>query len=340
MLKVLLIKNIKFNLVHSRIGDRFLLKLNDICDLTIYGSSTNELKGSLSPEIFEKLHLVEHRNEYKMKDMLNACGTPDVILLHQHGNAKALIPNGFADSDIPKALMLFDTYIDEGNPRNRPKVNFVNDNKIDLVIRRGCKSFYPGDWDVPSVWLPFSVREENFYTDPTTRYLYDRKNIVTFVGGGHESKNRLYESLKKAVNLLKQEGLIFYQGIVGVDAYPNAIKTCVAALSYSFEEYKGHPAKLFELMGSGTAVITTPFTNKIELFGEEDCCWEFDNHCNSLVDVVKRVLDPNERQDLYRVTRNALRAINNRHLDVHRIEELYYILEALAEGSEIPHTWE
>ena len=66
-MKVLLIKNIKFNLVHSRIGDRFLLKLNDLCDLTIYGSNPKELKGNLDTNEFYKFHLVEHRNEYTTK---------------------------------------------------------------------------------------------------------------------------------------------------------------------------------------------------------------------------------------------------------------------------------
>jgi hypothetical protein len=353
-LKVLLIKSIKFNLVHSRLGDRFLLKLNDLCDLTIYGSNPKELKDRMSDEEFKKLKLVEHHNDYIMEDILDLCGMPDVILLHQHINASAMIPSDFAESRIPKALMLFDTYINEDNNANLKKAKFTEEQNIDLVIRRGCRSFYDEDlWLVPSVWLPFSVREENYYTDPATRYLYGRRNKVTFVGGGYESRNKLYVSLKKAVNTLKEArfeeddvpldqftSIFTYQGIVGVGAYPNALKTCVAALSYSFEQYKGHPAKLFELMGSGTAVLTTSFSNKKELFGEEDCFWEFSNNCHDLVNVAKRVLDPNERKDLYRVTNNALRVINSRHLDKHRIVELLEILEALASGSQIPQFWE
>ncbi len=340
-LNVLLIKNIKFNLVHSRIGDRFLLKLNDLCNLTIYGSNTKELKNSLPTEDFYKLHLVEHRNEYKVDEMLKLCGEPDVILLHQAGAAKSLSPAGFADLKIPKALMLFDTYIREGQTANRAKLPYIKDNNIDLIIRRGCKSFYDVSlWEKPSVWLPFSVREENYFTDPDTQYLYGRHNRITFVGGGYESKNKLYKALKLAVDTLKGEGLIDYQGIVGIHKYPNAIKSYVAGLSYSFEEFQGHPAKLFELMGSGTAVLTTTFTNAKSLFGEEDCYWEFRSNCNNLVDVAKELTSKDYRPELYKRTRNALRAINSKHLDKHRIVELYNILKALAEGDEIPQTWE
>lgn len=340
-LNVLLIKGIKFNLVHSRIGDRFLLKLNDLCNLTIYGSNTKDLKHSLSKEDFYKLHLVEHRNEYKLDEMLKFCGEPDVILLHQHVSAKALSPKGFAECKIPKALMLFDTYIREGQTANKAKLPYVKDNNIDLIIRRGCKSFYDVErWEKPSVWLPFSVREENYFTDPDTQYLFGRQNRITFVGGGYESKNKLYESLKLAINILKEQNLIDCQGSVGVAKYPIAIKSHVAALSYSFEEYQGHPAKLFELMGSGTAVLTTPFTNSKSLFGEKKCYWEHRLNCKNLVEVAKELTSKDYRPELYRITRNALQVINSRHLDKHRIVELYNILKALAEGDEIPQTWE
>ncbi|MHA2344860.1 MAG: hypothetical protein ACXADW_23675, partial [Candidatus Hodarchaeales archaeon] len=111
-----------------------MLKLNDLCDLTIYGSNPKELKDRMSDEEFKKLKLVEH--------------------LHQHGNAPAMIPSDFAESRIPKALMLFDTYIDEDNDANLKKAKFTEEQNIDLVIRRGCRSFYDEDlWLVPSVWL-------------------------------------------------------------------------------------------------------------------------------------------------------------------------------------------
>lgn len=341
-MKVLLIKNIKFNQIHSRLGDRFLLKLADLCDLTIYGSNPDELKSNLSKKEFNKLKLVERRNEYTSKDIFDRAGKPDVILGHMFANFKALIPRDFSDVKIPKAVLLFDTYtFENGQASNNHKPRVMQENRVNLIIRRGCRTFYDHSyWKIPSVWLPFSVREENFYTDPETRYLYGRHNKLTFVGSAYESKNLLYKSVRNAINILKNEKLIEFQGRVGLDAYPNAIKSCVAALSYSFEHYKGHPAKLFELMGSGTGVVTTPFSNKKELFGDEDVCWEFNNNGGDVARIVKKVLDPNERKDLYRVTRNALRQINSKHLDKHRAVELYNILEALTSGSSIPQLWE
>ena len=341
-MKVLLIKNIKFDLVHSRLGDRFLLKLNDLCDLTIYGSNPKELKRNLGEDKFKEFKLVEHKNEYKSKEMLRECGTPDVILCHQFSNTRSIMPGDLDTVKIPRAILLFDTYLNGGNTGNKSKISYVQEKKFDLVIRRGCQSFYENDmWKTPSVWLPFSVRAENYFTSPETRFLYGRLNKLTFVGGGYESKNQLYETLKLAVDTLKKGCDSFsYQGIVGVEAYPNAIKNCVAALSYTFEDYKGHPAKLFELLGSGTGVLTTPFTNKKELFGEEDVCWEFEPNCRDIVKIANRMLDSNERKELYRRTRNAVEVINSKHLDEHRIVELYNILEALAGGSQIPQLWE
>ena len=340
-MKVLLIDNIKFNLVHSRLGAKFLLKLNNYCDLTIYGSSFKELKNYLGNEEFKKYHLVDHNSEFDIDDMLRECGKPDVILMHQQVAARTLKPKGFHNCKIPKAILYFDTYVHEGHHGNTVKTKFVKENNIDLVIRRGCRSFYDEDiWTPPSVWLPFSVRGENYYTDPGTRYLYGRNNIITFVGGGYESKNKLYKTLIKGINILKDKGLISYQGRVGVSAYPMALKTCVAAMSYTFDWYKGHPAKLFELMGSGTGVISQSFSNKEALFGDEEVYWEIDNNCKNLVEQAKSILNPKERKELYRRTRNALKMINARHLDKHRIVELINILEALAGGSQIPSVWE
>lgn len=340
-MKVLLIDSIKFNKVHSRLGCRFLLKLNDYCDLTIYGSDANEIKNEIGDKEFKKYHIVEHENNIDIDEVIGRCGKPDVILMHQQNTARALLPNGFKDCKIPKAILYFDTYIYENHRGNVIKTKFVVDNNIDLVIRRGCRSFYNTEiWKIPSVWLPFSVREENYFTDPQTRYLYGRRNKITFVGGGYESSNELYETLKKGINILKQEGLISYQGKVGVNAYPQAIKTYVAAMCYSFEWYKGHPAKLFELMGSGTGVLTTSFSNKEALFGDKEVCWTFEGNCSNLMQQVKRITDPKERKDLYYRTRNALEVINERHLDKHRLIELTNILKALAGGEQIPSQWE
>jgi hypothetical protein len=339
-MKVLLMDNLKFTVVHSRLGAKFLLKLNDHCDLTIYGSGSKVVNTYLGNEA-KNYNLVPHNKEFTVDEMLQECGKPDVILMHQQVAARSLKPKGFDRCKIPKAIMYFDTYVHDEHHGNVVKSNFVKEQNINLVIRRGCRSFYDSDiWTVPSVWLPFSVREENYYTDLSTRYLYGRRNMITFVGSGHESKNTLYKALKKGVGILKGEGLMAYQGIVGVDAYPNALKSYVAALSYTFEWYKGHPAKLFELMGSGTGVLTQSFSNKKELFGEDEVCWEVENDCFNLVEQAKRVLDPKERKDLYYRTRNALNVINTRHLDKHRIIELIDILKALAGGSQIPSIWE
>lgn len=340
-MKVLLIDNIKFDRVHNRLGCRFLLKLNDHCDLTIYGSNAKNIKKQIGNEEFKKYRLVEHDSSFNIDDMIQACGKPDIILMHQQNTAKSLKPKGFKNCKIPKAIIYFDTYVHEKHHGNVSKTKFVEENNIDLVIRRGCRSFYDTYiWAPPSVWLPFSVREENYYTDPDTRYLFGRCNEITFIGSGYDSKNRLYRTLKKGINILKEKNLISNQGIVGVSAYPMALKTCVAAMSYSFEWYKGHPAKLFELMGSGTGVITTSFSNKRELFGEDEVCWEYEGNCSNLIQQVKRVLNPKERTDLYYRTRNALKMINARHLDKHRIIELINIMEALAGGSQIPSIWE
>ena len=341
-MKVLLLNNMKYNRVHSRLGTQFLIKLADKCDLTIYGAHPHETKPMIPKKSFDMIKWVSHNKSFCYKEMLNECGPQDVILLHQMNESKALVPGNLKDCKIPKAILFFDTYLEwGGHSVNLTKVEFVRNHKINLVLRRGCRSFYlEKEWNTPSVWLPFSVREETYYTEPSDRYLYGRKNLITFVGSGYESKNKLYPTLKKAIDILKDEGLMVYQGIVGKDDYPNALRTCVAAMSYSFEHYKGHPAKLFEIMGSGTGVITTPFSNKKELFGDEDICWEIDSSCNTLVEIANRILNPKERKDLYYRTRNALKMINKRHLDKHRIEELLDILEALAGGSQIPSIWE
>jgi len=300
-----------------RIRLNFVKKLQRVCNLKIYGPGENDKE--FSP--------ISYNNKMTASDLVKEFNA-DVFLFPEHTivNMKKLLPKELKKINIPVALI----EVDYHNLENK---NFYRENGIDLVIHRGyCEKLS----HTPSVWLPNSVNKDEFYTNPNSNYLDNRKNIIGFIGGGYKSKCEYYSTRTKAINILKEAKLLEYRGYVGFDPYVETLKKYIGCLSCSCNLHMA-PAKTYEIAASGSALLTQWFYGSEELFGCKKCFFTYRDDCGDIVEVAKEILS--DREEVYRVTRNALEQIHKKHLDRYRIVELYNILKALVEGRRIPKKW-
>jgi len=237
-------------------------------------------------------------------------------------------------SKVPIALLIFDYYAVEDNPR---ALNLILEDKIDLIINRG----WYDNCILPQVWLPFSVNEELFDTNDTVN-LENRDARVIFIGS-ISSTNKYYAFRKKAVKILSKHKDIFLakRNIDNLHLPPKEyaleLKKYYGALSCSFPPLYNHPAKTMEILGVGTALMTTRFKGDDKLFGKYKPYFEYKDDLSDIVDVAKTLVS-----DLSATNEKILAAreiVKQKHSDRHRIEELYNILHALASGSKIPDVW-
>jgi hypothetical protein len=230
--------------------------------------------------------------------------------------------------NIPVVSMEIDYYVSKDNPEIFKKVG------IDFIINRGP---YPDNvYKVPHVWLPLSAHNM-FYTDEKSGYMSKRFRKMLFIGGGRYSRNKYYSIRQKAIRLLEAENIIDFYETAPPKTYSDFLGKYIGCLSCTFADLEMAPAKTFEIMASGAALLTTNFIYKDILFGNKQCFFEYKKDCS---DVVKKTIEIlNDYDFVAEVTKNALQRINNYHLHSHRILELYNILEAIVSGNEVPKKW-
>jgi len=227
-------------------------------------------------------------------------------------------------------------------------------NQWDLLLTRGS-NIDTSDCSIPSVWVPLSVDEREFFTDPKSNYLKDREKKIVWIG--NTSSFPYYKTRIAGIKELNTAGLLENIGLVGMgnipadakenltseqiklisDSYAPKLKEYVGAFSCAGGVLHSTIAKHFEIMGSGTALLTQQFIGAEILFGKNQCYFTYEDDLSDLVSKANEIInDPSKVQE---VTRNALMVINNNHCHHHRRVELFMILKALISGGEIPRRW-
>lgn len=224
----------------------------------------------------------------------------------------------------------------------------------DLLIHRGNCHLDP-ERTVPSVWLPQSVNEREFYTDPKKDYLKERINKIAWIG--NMSKFPPYATRKRAIEILKSTELLENIGLIDFDQnshesklkitqeevreiagkYPSMLKQYIGAYTCAGHDLHSTIAKHFEIMGSGTAMLTQTINYSDVLFGKDQCFFTYKDDLSDLIPAAEEIL--NDHDKVKEVTGNALRVINKYHLHHHRRLEFYNILKAMISGREIPRKW-
>uniref|UniRef100_A0A6H1ZJU4 Putative glycosyltransferase n=1 Tax=viral metagenome TaxID=1070528 RepID=A0A6H1ZJU4_9ZZZZ len=302
--------------VPRRLQIDFVKKLANLCTLHVYGK--NEIEKDISPIKYQG-----SRNIQEIADELKS----DILLIPEYVICRG-IP-GLNKCRIPIVMMEVDFYATDSCDQD-----FYKKNNIRYIISRAPISFE--DQNISSVWLPFSVADSEFYTDPDSDFLVGRKNKVTFVGSGPGSSNIFYRTRIDAINLLNKTEYFDYIG-VRVPDYVKFLKEYIGALSCSFPPLRFPPAKTWEIMACGTALLTTDFYYKNILFGKDECFFVYKENLSDLVEKVKEITNDTDKVKEY--TKKAIKIIQNRHLDSHRILELYCILKEVHEDKKLTKIW-
>lgn len=243
---------------------------------------------------------------------------PDVIASWDYAAVKGILPQGKC-KHIPYIVF-------GGDYRTTPDKEWYN--RFDLIIQRGP---WDTENDVPSVWLPLSVNEE-FFSSP----LIGRKKKIVFMG--NTVGRFVYARRRGAIQELEQTDIFVNKGMFSTEHYPAELRRYVGALTCTGSKNVRQPlAKHFEYGASGTAILSPFFKHKDELFGPDQCYFEYRVDCSDIVEVAREII--NDTDKVKEVTDNMLKIVNKFHLDKHRLLELDLILKALIKGKSIPKKW-
>lgn len=288
-------------------------------DVKVYGPNEQILNGDLiSPIGFDiKLQLNDIIKELDI----------DILLLPELGLCKKYFSTcGINDvKSIPKVIFESDFYaiID---------VDWYKRMGINLMLM--LHPYEPNVLPIESVWLPPSVSGEQFLVEGVNN---DRINRMVFVGGGRYSTNKYYKVRQDAIRILENNDLIDWYGEVGYEEYPKILKVYKSALSCSFPPLNFPPIKTFEIMASGTILLTTSFKYKNALFGDEKCFFTYNKDCSDIINIAKYI--QNNTEEARQVAEVALQKVKDNHLFEHRVKELFLILTSLLNHNNIPKRW-
>ena len=292
-----------------RIHYGFVTQLNKLRDvkLLVYGPG-QEKPTALSPIPYNKAHSFSYLRKYLK---------PNIVLLYTLGNVMGWIPRDFKDAQIPKVMVECDWWY-------VTKKQWYEENHINLIIQRGRVDTNLSE--VPSTWLPFSASEEFAKHQQTS--LRRRARSIGFVGRGAEESLRygnVYQNRFKALQLLQQQKLVTVRGVVGHEKYPDELGFFRCCFS-DCGRLHSPPAKTFEIMASGTLLLTDHFKGYKRLFGDKVVCKFYNRNRKDLVETARNITNGNTRE-LQVIVDTAVEEINNKHLDKHRIVELASILK-------------
>lgn len=306
----------------KRLHSDFLFKLSKSNEFFVYGQNEDKINGpEISPIIFD--------SSITINDLIKEFD-PDIIIPPEYAKLRQkknkLHELSFKNTSVPVIIIEIDSYeIQDKNKYPEYGIDFIIERAPDIEHK------------IPSVWLPLSANEDDFFTDPDSDYISDRYNKLVFVGGGRYSRNKYYSTRQKAIRYLEAEDLMTYEGECGFYKYPNILKSYIGALSCSFPPLYHLAGKAIEIMASGTALLTTKIGPSKRLFGDKQCFFTYNENCEDIVSITKSMLE--NRDNTREVIHNALTIVNEKHLDKHRIIELQNILNAIVYGGEIPDLW-
>jgi len=148
----------------------------------------------------------------------------------------------------------------------------------------------------------------------------------------------IYKIRQSALFRLNEENLLCNNiGKVNSDLYPIKLRSYVGALGCSGGIYHTPLAKTFEIIASGTALLSNYICSENILFGEKQCYFKYKDDCNNVVEIGKILLEDIDIRN--EIIKNGVEIVREKHTHKHRIKELYDILLSLTEGKEIPKKW-
>jgi len=236
-----------------------------------------------------------------------------------------------------KAIVIVDFHAHISN--NPDIMDRYKQNKFDLIIMRGA---YDKNYKtpIPMIWIPFSADEEVFY--PGLKVI----NKIGFAGTISPS---VYTTRKKAIKILTKVGLLKRcdkntcnkGNKKNNKGYPIFLRSIIAGLtSTELYDWPSTPrAKTFEIIGSGTVLLSTYFLGMEEMLGEDGIHYvKYKEDCSDIVSKAKEIIKNPERTSF--IAKNGLEVFLKKHTDSIRIKEFYDHLVRLVEGKPIERNYE
>uniref|UniRef100_A0A6M3XLS1 Putative glycosyltransferase n=1 Tax=viral metagenome TaxID=1070528 RepID=A0A6M3XLS1_9ZZZZ len=293
-------------------------KLMDLCPVYIYGPNEKELNGeSISP--------IEFKSDLQINDIIKELDI-DILLLPEIFFCNKYFPVSGIEKvkKIPKVILENDIYM-------LKDLDCFKKAGIELIIN--LHPYDPETLPINSVWLPPAVSDE-FLVDS----IENRIDRVVYIGGGRFSQNKYYETRQNAIRILENKLILDFHGEVGYSRYPEILKRYEIALSCSWPPLYFPPIKTFEIMASGSILLTTKFVFSDLLFGTDKLYYEYKDDCSDLYEIVEYLL--HNKEEAREVANRAMKIIKESHLHIHRVKELFDILYAVVDGSiKVPKKW-
>jgi len=288
---------------------------NNGYDIVAYGPGIHE--------VYPDIALLDYRSNHTWGFILDTL-KPDVCILntksrmfdyyspHTNVATGCILPVGFCDSKrIPKIVIEEDAHYEKDG-------KWYQEVGINLLLQRHYSQSLR-DWGVKTLWHPFSV-DENIFC-PGGKNISQRIKKVCFAGHitvPYPERRRLCDSLK-AHNLID----VFEHKEKINEKYIKCLQDYVAHLSTA-SIYDITAAKNFEIMSSGSILMTPKFSGIDLLFPEDTyCSLELDGS-----DILEKVFKILNDPDYVRVTTDkALKCIKSKHTNRVRTKELLKTLE-------------
>jgi len=191
---------------------------------------------------------------------------------------------------------------------------------INLVLQRhysNVKRFYDNDnKGIKCIWHPFSVDEEIF------KPIYqERINKFCMIGS---VVKHIYPLRTKIIEELKPLSLLDYPGRKFDQDYIDCLQSYIGHVSCS-SIFNITPAKMFEIMASGSVLFTDKNDYGLEYLFPKDSYITYKPDCSDLKEKVTYLL--NNPLDIKNLTNKARKCILERHTHKIRINEMVDIIE-------------
>lgn len=230
---------------------------------------------------------------------------------HKHIAAGEWLPDRFNLVNYPRIVIEEDYHYEQGD-------EWYRQNRINLILQRHWSQSLRQQ-NVPMKWFPFSVDTDTFCPGSQSRH-----EKICFAGSMNPA---VYRYRYNACEILKKSHLIdvFANRQKHGMAYVNCLKEWVSHLSCS-STFRLSTAKMFEIMSSGSALLTNENDDLSTLFPAGSYYTYKDDHSNVLRVAREIIADKPRRAD---VVKKGLEAIRTRHSHQVRINELIGIINSL-----------
>lgn len=226
------------------------------------------------------------------------------------------LPQGFNLINKPRIMIEEDYHYEISD-------EWYKQNRIDLILQRHYSQSLRQQ-NVPMKWFPFSVDTGTFYTTPANKTFK-----ICFAGSINKDA---YKYRYDACEQLKRQGLIdmftHKQQKHGQD-YVECLRSYISHLSCS-STYRLTPAKMFEIMASGSALLTNE-NDDLKLLFPEGSYYTYKPDASDVVQVAREIIyNPSKRAAVAEAGRKA---VIDRHSHDVRIKELLEIINSISRGA-------